>query len=294
MQNAKVKITIQNYFIAFSALIILFSATPVFAAELFFEAKSREFAPEEEFIASIFLNTENESINAIGGKTVFPENLLELKEIRDGNSIINFWVERPKAQNGEILFSGITPGGYSGKNGLVFSVVFRTRAEGGGAVEIRDAKVLLNDGEGTSAPLKISNYKFLISNQISNQTPISKIDDNEPPEPFNPEVASDPNIFGGKYFLVFATQDKGTGIDHYEVCEGSKKKCVIAESPCLLQNQKLNQKIFVKALDKSGNERIAMVEPRYSIKWYEIWWVWGIIILAIIAFFAAKKFKNEI
>ena len=29
----------------------------------------------------------------------------------------------------------------------------------------------------------------------------------------------DPNVFDGKWFLVFAALDKGSGIDHYEVME---------------------------------------------------------------------------
>lgn len=80
------------------------------------------------------------------------------------------------------------------------------------------------------------------------------------------KMFSDPAIFDGKYFLVFATQDKGSGISHYEVCEGGKRKCAIAESPYLLQNQKLNQKIFVKAVDKNGNEYIYDFVRTYFIK----------------------------
>lgn len=287
---------IQNIKILFllSAFYLLFSMQAAQAAQLNLYSQIQEIGISQQFQVDLFLDTENESINAIEGKIAFPQELLELKEIKDGNSIINFWIERPKANNGEILFSGITPGGYNGANGFIFSVVFQVKTEGKGVVEIRDPKVLLNDGEGTSAPLKISNFNFLISNQTSiSQTPISKIGDTEAPEPFTPEVASDPEIFDGKYFLVFSTQDKGSGISHYEVCEGSKRKCAIAESPYLLQNQKLNQKIFIKAVDKNSNERIAIVEPRHPLKWYEIWQMWSIIIIITGYILWKWKIKNR-
>ena len=61
--------------------------------------------------------------------------------------------------------------------------------------------------------------------------------------------------------MVFGFCDarQGLGIARYEVCEGSKRKCALAESPYLLKNQKLNKNIFIKAVDKNGNERIAMI-----------------------------------
>lgn len=273
---------------------IIFAAMPVFAAQLNFISSSQEIGIGQQFQVDLVLDAENEPVNAIEGKIVFPENLFELKEIRDGNSIINFWIERPMSGNGEILFSGIIPGGYAGANGFVFSAVFQAKAEGKGAVEIRAPKVLLNDGEGTSASLEIFNSEFLVSEKVSGfKFQDLSFKDIDPPEPFNPGVASNPAIFGGKYFLVFAAQDKGSGISYYEVCESNKRKCAIAESPYLLQNQKLNQKIFVKAVDKNGNERIAIVEPRYPLKWYEIWQVWGIIITAIGYILWKWKTKNR-
>lgn len=288
------KSKIQNYFITLSALVILFSAAPVFAAELFLEAKSHEFALEGEFPASLFLNTENEGINAVEGKIVFPEKLLELKEIRDGNSIINFWIEKPKIESGQVVFSGITPGGYAGKQGLIFLAVFQARAEGEGVAEIRDVKVLLNDGKGTPTNVKISNFQFSIPNTKNpldfSTGQVSKISDNEPPEDFRPEISQTPEIFDGKYFLVFATQDKGLGIDHYEIQEG-KGPFIIAESPYLLQNQNLDGEIAVKAVDKNGNIRTAHLAAPRPRAWYKDWWIWSTIILGIIAVFVARKFK---
>jgi len=293
---------IQKIKIILVTCLLSFVAVPAFAAEIFFDAKTREVAIGEQFEVNIFLNTEEEYINAVEGKVIFPENLLELKEIRDGATIVNFWIERPKIKSGpegeqvpygasnQIAFSGIIPGGYAGEKGLIFSAIFRVKNEGEGIIEIQEAKTLLNDGKGTEASLSISNLQFLISEEIPpSLVPPTKIIDIDPPESFEPIVAQDPEIFDGKYFLVFLTQDKGSGIDYYEVCEG-KRQCVVAESPYLLQNQSLDREIIVKAIDKSGNERIVTLPAQKPAIWYKNYLILAIIILVIAIAYLMWKF----
>ncbi len=263
-------INTKNLLVAISLTLVLFGGLSAKAAEISIESKTQTIAVGQQFQVDILLNTENEEINAIEGKVIFPEDLLELKEIRDGNSIVNFWIERPKINsNNQIIFSGIIPGGYIGEKGLIFSAIFQAKDKKEGLIEIQEAKTLLNDGKGTEAKLKIFNFQFSIFKQPSiPQTPISEIKDTEPPEDFEPQVASDPTMFDGKCFLVFATQDKGSGIDHYEVCEG-KRKCIAAESPHLLKNQSLDEEIIVKAIDKSGNERAVTLPAQKPAVWYK-------------------------
>ncbi len=175
---------------------------------------------------------------------------------------------------------------YSGvKPGRILSLVFLAKNIGQGAIEINNAKVLLNDGKGTQASLSISNFQFSISKEISGFE-FQVLRDTDPPEDFKPEIAQDPNIFEGKWFLVFVTQDKGSGIDHYEIQETRNKRqgknWVEAESPYVLKNQNLRSYIYVKAVDKAGNERVTFVEPKYPMKWYEKPFIWSIIILSII------------
>lgn len=81
-----------------------------------------------------------------------------------------------------------------------------------------------------------------------------------PPEEFIPEIGQDPSMFGGKYFLSFATTDKTSGIDYYEVREG-KQDFKKTSSPYLLEDQSLGKEIIVRAYDKAGNERIAEIIP---------------------------------
>ena len=287
---------IQKIKIILVACLLSLVAGPALAAEVSFDTKTQEVKANQSFEVGVFINTDNESINALEGQIVFPVDLLEPKEIRDGNSIVNFWIERPKIESDKIHFSGITPGGYLGKKGLIFSVIFQSIQEGSGSIEIQDIKALLNDGKGTKANTTISNLQLVISKQVpASQPTVVEKKDTDIPETFEPIVTSDPSIFDGKYFLVFATQDKGSGIDYYEIKESRQKflkifkKWVIAESPYVLKDRKLRSYVYIKAVDKAGNERIAVVEPRYPIKWYENYWIWIIIILAIIFSFIVIK-----
>ena len=286
---------------ALAFCILFFAATPVFAANIFLDAKSQFLTQGEEFLVNVFLNTEGESINAVEGKLMFSADLLEAREIRDGNSIINFWIERPKVSKGEILFSGIIPGGYLDKQGLIFSIVFQARQAGRGSVEIREIKALLNDGKGTATNTTISNLELVISGPTPLETPsltgqaaaapppVVENKDTDLPETFEPMVASDSAIFDGKYFLVFATQDKGSGIGHYEVREKFWAGFVTAASPYLLQNQRLDKKIFVKAIDKNGNERIVMLPPQKPLPWYRHYAIFAILLVLIVVGFLLKK-----
>ena len=271
-----------KFFFLLTALLFLFSAPLVFSAEISFDTKTQDIKVNQLFEVGVFINTDEESINAIEGKITFPRDLLEVKKVNDGNSIINFWIEKPKsAPEGPLAFSGIVPGGYNDSQGLILSITFLAKKEGDGAIEFSGVKALRNDGKGTEAPLTISNFNFTVRETATStgQMPTTK-EDRDWPEEFAPQIAADPAIFEGKWFLVFSTQDKGSGIDHYEVREG-KRPFVIAESPYLLQNQDLDEEIVVKAADKSGNERIATIPARLPRARYKDYAILAIIIAAL-------------
>lgn len=265
-------------------------SSPVFAAQIFFDAQNTELAIDQEFQIDVLLNTEGESINAAEGIIIFPDDLLVFAGVKDGNSVINFWVEEPALKTRDkIVFSGIVPGGYAGERGLLFSLVFKAHKEGRGAIALRDVRALKNDGLGAAAEASISNFKFVITHETARiRTLTDAKDDGEPPEGFRPEIARDETLFEGKWFLVFATQDKNLGIDHYEVREGFWGKFIRARSPYLLLNQNLDKKIFVKAVDKTGNERGEALYPSNYKSWYQTYWILGIMIIAAVMYLIWK------
>jgi hypothetical protein len=277
-------------------LLAWFLPTISFAANMFLGAEKNNFAKNEDFLVQVFIDTKDASVNAVQGSVLFPAPLLELKEIRDGNSSINFWVERPHdAGSGQIVFSGITTGGFSGSKIFLFGLVFQSKEIGNGLIALNDLQVLQNDGLGTKISTTETSFAFSVSKESGDSAPaLLKVVDTDPPENFYPFITSDSSMFDGKYFLVFSTVDKGTGIDHYEVREsfsGWDGKYITAESPYLLKDQTLKSKIYIKAIDKAGNERIVKLGTQNRLAWFLQGLVF--VILLIVCVFVFKKIWSK-
>lgn len=282
----------------FTLLCAFFFAPQVlFAAEFYFVSDEKEIRVGDELKTDVFLDAP-ERVNAIEGTIIFPTDIVALKEIRDGNSAINFWIERPgEVSSGAIRFSGITPGGFSGGKNFIFSLIFEGAAEGVGDIRIENARVLLNDGAGTEAPLTITPLPLSILPQTGEKRIVATGEDTEPPESFAPEIGSDPEIFDGRWFVAFMTQDKNSGIDRYYIYESPHKRIrritddewVPAASPHLLDDQELTRFIYIKAVDRSGNERIEIVPPRYPRAWYESRLNWSILIISILLAYFIRR-----
>ncbi|KKT12946.1 MAG: hypothetical protein UV95_C0005G0014 [Candidatus Falkowbacteria bacterium GW2011_GWF2_43_32] len=304
------ELQLKKYFLSTLAMVVLFlivyPTVPVSAAEVFFGADSTTVSVDDELTVDVFLNTEDEDINAVAGRILISEIFWQLKEIKDGDSIINFWAERPQFVRGEISFSGVIPGGYSGQKGLIFSAVFRARQAGESIMAIQNAQALLNDGQGTETKTTPYNLQLIISEpalspavtgEIATASPPSvKEQDKTMPEEFVPTVAVDTDMFDGQYFLVFAAQDKESGIDHYEIQENRRQKIKIKQwvngvSPYLLTDQKLSSYVYVKAVDKSGNSRITMLSPQNPRSEYRNYLIFGILIIIgfMLAAFSRRK-----
>lgn len=233
------------------------------AAELFFEPReiNAEIGCIEEI--EIFLSTnDSESVNAFEISVEYPPEFLKLEDWSNGNSIINFWIKEPKNNNGVFSFQGIVPGGYFGENGLLITLYFESRKEGIAEIKIKNnSQILLNDGLGTLAKNSFSSAVINIETpeeETREDKPLLKFTENISPEPFTPIISHSDEIYGGNYFLIFSTQDKNSGINYYEISEGDEP-FRIAQSPYLLRNQRLDEKIRVKAVDKAGNERMEIV-----------------------------------
>jgi four helix bundle protein len=117
--------------------------------------------------------------------------------------------------------------------------------------------------------------------------------DTTKPEEFKPEIAE----IEGKKYLVFSTTDKISGVDHYEIAtlnQGGiffnakpKLEWKVGKNPYLLGDQKLS-KIFVKAIDKAGNEQIS--EITLPSKPFPYWIIPVIVICLLIIGWIIKKY----
>lgn len=260
------------------------------ADEVRLEASRVEVRTGEQFIITAIMSS-GEPVNAVEGRLVFPQETLSVKAIREGDSVINFWVEKPHVESaGSILFSGITPGGIKGVNSHIFSVVFEAKKTGLASINFQNIKALKNDGLGTE--IALTNRNVVVSIKLGDGSVYKEVViDTEPPEEFDLNIENNQNMFGGKYFLVFSTQDKGSGVAHYEKREYRFKPLSFfswwknVDSPALLKDQKLKSTVIIRATDNYRNVRLSEIKPKYPLAWYESLLYWGIIIISLMAIY---------
>lgn len=271
----------------------LFNTENVFASKLYFDVyknDAKNSLSQDDYLLKVELDTQGEVINAVDGKILLPKDVVEVKEIHDGNSNINFWLQNPIEKNkGEIEFSGITPGGVSGEKLLLFSVVIHQNNKNQGNIVFDSTKVLKNDGLGTEIKASVATIGLPINTTKSiSDMKDSLVKDTIPPEIFEPEIIKSFDSFDNKNVIAFATQDKDSGMDHYEIREGFFNKYKTITSPFILEKQDLHSKIYIKAVDNAGNERVVEFYPIGKIKWYLRYGIIAII-LAVIAFFGIRQ-----
>jgi hypothetical protein len=249
----------------------------------------------EEVLVEVFADAENDSINTLSGVvTVYPKEVA-VSKIQNGDSVINLWVESPffDSKTNSIAFSGLTPGGFTGKR-LVFSFVVKSEESIPIVVDIKEVLALKNDGNGTEAKVKTKNSKIVISSTTDNS--VVSFTDITPPEEFVPVLGYSQDVFDGKAFVSFIAQDKGSGIDHYEFTyayfwpssDGWKPTTGSFE----IGKEGLSKKIFIKAVDRLGNERVvSVVGPSY----YQTLSLWVILIILFICvlFFTRRYFSSH-
>lgn len=273
-------------------LLVVFLPNLSQAAEISLQSDKNVFSAKENFLVNVLLDTSDVSVNAVEGTVVFSPEALNLKEVRDGNSLVNFWIEKPKVtDSGAVRFSGITTGGFNNKKVFLFSLIFELSSMEPGVISFNDVRILANDGKGTEISTTEKAFEFTTALQTSEKWVDRAIQDIEPPEKFSPLVANDPTIFNGANFLVFSTVDKGVGMDHYEVREGLWGDYVAAESPYLLVDQSLGKNLYVAAFDKLGNKRVVEMDALNRVKHFQSMVILGIILIVCIYLFRKKSSK---
>lgn len=240
-----------------------------------------------DIVVDVFLTTDV-PVNAVEGEFEVSPDVLAIHDVRDGNSLVNFWVERPVVvSNRQVRFSGIIPGGLSGDMYL-FSVVLRAQTDGVGTMTFSNMRVLQHNGAGTDVDVSSVSRQISV---VSGETVYADVPliDTVGPEYFTPEVVVMDGLFEGKHVLVFATQDKGSGIAQYEVKEGMFGTYIEATSPYVIKDQRLQKKLYVKAIDKKGNARVVSVNPQYSAPWYKDYRILAILLVVCVSLYILKK-----
>ncbi|MEK7646382.1 MAG: cohesin domain-containing protein [Patescibacteria group bacterium] len=140
-------------FVAVCAIFVV-SALPVSAAQLILSPASGTFTVGSTFDVSIFLDSEDQSVNVVNAEILFPPDKLQLVSPTTGQSIISVWTAQPVFNNkdGLIQLTGGIPGGIKVSRGLITTLTFRVKQTGNPVlVRFSDkSTVLANDGKGTA------------------------------------------------------------------------------------------------------------------------------------------------
>jgi len=243
------------------------------AALLYMDQSSKSYGVGDTFMVKLRLDNEKECINAADIKIKFSNNLLRAVDFSRGESIFTLWIGDPLIDNekGYIYFSGGIPAGYCGRiegdpsfSNIIGKIVFTVPAsvsenknsEKAFVRIVDNSQVLLNDGFGTPANLKFSGSELNINPKpilFKNEWLDQLKNDNIPPEKFSVILQKNKDINNGRYYVLFSTNDKQSGLDYFEVFENGFWKRV--NSPYIL-NKKPQIPLKVRAIDKAGNERV--------------------------------------
>jgi hypothetical protein len=303
MQNSKLKI--KNYLPkALIVFLLIILAKSTLAAELYLKSSQDSYFPNEIFKAEIRLNVSSgENVTALEGHIKYNPQDLKALEFLKGNSILTY-VDEPKInqEEGIVTFSGIIPGGYKGRlpgdpgeSNLLGTIAFQVLKTNNLTTKIEasnNSRIYLDAGQELKSNLIFQTLEININSQEVVFNPLNELSsskelDKIPPEEFTPEIIQ----INNEYFIAFNAQDKQSGIDHYEIrffesnILGQLHQISLTEkavNPHLLNISEIKNIIEVEAIDKAGNERIATLYPQIQIKWYQNYWLWGIIIILVI------------
>jgi hypothetical protein len=265
------------------------------AATLYMDPAETHAYRADTFTVAVRIDTDvDECINTVDGVITYDPSVIAV-DVSRGDSILSLWVEDPKIdqQNRRITFAGGIPNGYCGRvagdprlTNVIARLVFQVPgfSVGGGDDDgiadisfAPETRVLLNDGTGNDAPLRTFPSRVILDDRAGNEVRDEWGDavdaDTEPPAPFSIELVQNDEVFNGDYYIVFSTTDKQSGLDHYEIYEEPIEEMSLfkwgapdrawgeAKNPYVLADQDLKSIIRVKAIDKAGNERIAVFAP---------------------------------
>ena len=313
------------------------------------EPEESRFGPGDSFGVEIKLNVDRGCINTVEGFIKFPAGRMNVIDFVTGSSFLNLWVDKPSQADlleinsmGELYFAGGVPGGYCGRipgdpgeSNIVGKIIFKIpglvvaseKKEYLDVVISQKSRVFLNDGLGTADIVKTRNARYYLADKSVGDGQGWKdyiLSDKIPPEPFIVELHQDDRVYDGRYYIIFSTVDKQSGVDRYEILEirpeeqiGTRPQAFwwekflgrerpapdwqIGKMPYLLKDQTLSSIVKVRAVDKAGNERLVEYVPpleaqlparTFPIK-FIIMAAAGFIILVIIVILIIKKLKRK-
>ncbi len=249
-------------------------------------------AKSSKAVVSILLDAKGENINALSAELSVISGDAEIYEINDGESIISAWIERPTIENNKVVFAGIIPGGFSGvydpnskdpQPGLVMKLAIKSNNSGEVILGIKNLQAYTGAGESAQITADPDIVKILFSNKTDEVPDQTRSDWTVPV--FTEFSISKLNNETRGWFVVFNAEDQESGIEYYEIQETFNKEpdpsgWKRAENPYLLKDQHRLHTVFIKAVDRTGNQKIVRIFPT-GLSFFEQWdWLIAVILLA--------------
>ncbi len=238
---------------------------------------------EKDTVINVLLDSYQKNINAVSGTIAINSPGVHVTDIITKDSLVTFWVDKPtiNPDRTEVSFSGIIPGGVTVKGVNILSILVNSSTIKSSGITISNTRVLLNDGLGTDDKVFVRNS----NNEF--QKKYTDVRDTIKPEKFTLLRAKDPSIFNGNWFVSFYSQDKGSGLDYYTVCE--LFSCHRGDSPYEFKKQSSWYIVSVTAHDYDGNTRISFLISHNIKILYTIIFSCGILCLLYVLFLRYKK-----
>ena len=262
----------------FTSIILLFTFIGFFTlpARTLAEntSASLSFAtPEITYIGDTFevlINTDTAGvlINSINLSLEYVKSLISFVGYNDENTVVKLWVDTPhEAVEGQILMSGIIPGGVSGlydpnKQGIspvpLVHLLFTADKGGDAKISFLNTEILKHDGKGTALVHEQKNNHVLISNNNSKVTNDKNSFDKSLPDPFTITFLSSSIFSRTPDMIIFNTNDVDSGIKEYKMSV-SGGDWQATKSPQSIAKSIFSRDITVRAYDFFGNFRDANI-----------------------------------
>ena len=127
-----------NCLLLLGILLFVFLPKSGLAATLSITPATGVYTTGQAFSVQVVVNTAGTPVNAADGTVSFNPRELSVLSVTRATSIFNLWTGEPSFSNsaGTVSFSGGVPTGYTGVNGSVMSITFKSLTSGAARVQI--------------------------------------------------------------------------------------------------------------------------------------------------------------
>lgn len=286
----------KKFLIIFGIFFIFLNSAKAAEIELGLPA---EAAVDQVLTLNVNIGQLKEPANGVSGVLIYDPKTIKINKILDGGSVVSLWLKPIEiVSEGKIEFAGVTPGGLI--SGKLFSLELISSTEGLQSIKLQDLKLVLNDGSGSSYMALSQEAKVnFIATSTQNTTLALKPKDITPPLPFEIQLGRDRTLFNNQWFAVFNAYDQDSGILYYEAAESKSNsqeelKWARTFSPYVLKDQSKKGFLFVKAVDREGNNRMGVIKLEEKTPILNEALIYVIILLLVgVIFVLVRRFKKQ-